>query len=114
MVLGATLGLIAGYARNKLDGVLVWLMDIVMAFPLLVFVLLFVSLVGRSPWLTVLLVGIGWSPIVGRLARAVTLETLNNEYIESAEMMGFSRRGSWSRRSSPTSSRRCSSRRERC
>lgn len=92
VLLGGTLGLVAGYARNRLDTLLLWAMDVVMAFPLLVLVLLFVSLLGRSPWLTVLLVGLGWTPVVGRLARAVTLETVGNEFIESAEMMGFSRR----------------------
>jgi peptide/nickel transport system permease protein len=92
VMLGATIGMVAGYARGRLDTVVVWLMDVVMAFPLLVFVLLFVALLGRSPGLTVVLVAVGWAPTVGRLARAVTLEIVNNEFIESAEMMGFNRR----------------------
>jgi peptide/nickel transport system permease protein len=92
VLLGTVLGLVAGYSRNLLDTVIVWVMDVLLAFPSIVFILLFVALLGQSPLLIVLLVAVGWSPIVGRLVRGVTLDTVEQEYVEAVEMMGVPRR----------------------
>ncbi|WEH12845.1 ABC transporter permease [Streptomyces sp. VNUA24] len=92
VALGTVLGLVAGYVRRFLGGFIVWLMDVLLAFPQIVFVLLFVSLLGHSPLLIVVLVALGWSPTVGRLVRGVTLQTAEQEFVEVAEMMGVPRR----------------------
>lgn len=92
VVVGASIGLVAGYARNWLDDVIVWVLNVVMAFPQIVFILLFLSVLGRSPGLIVVLVAIGWVPVAGRLTRAVTLQTVNDEFVEAAEVIGSSRR----------------------
>ncbi|QNE35412.1 ABC transporter permease [Leifsonia shinshuensis] len=91
VLLGAVLGLIAGYSSGRVDAVIVWIMDVLLAFPSIVFVLLFVSLLGQSQFLIVVLVAIGWSPVVGRLVRSVTLDTVTQEYVEAVEMMGVPR-----------------------
>ncbi|MFJ9900666.1 ABC transporter permease [Streptomyces sp. NPDC091280] len=91
VALGTVLGLVAGYARGYVGGIIVWLMDVLLAFPQIVFVLLFVSLLGHSPLLIVALVALGWSPTVGRLVRGVTLQTVEQEFVEAAEMMGVPR-----------------------
>jgi peptide/nickel transport system permease protein len=85
---GTLVGLAAGYSRKRLDKVLVWSMDVLLAFPGLVMVLLFVSLLGSSAWLIVVVVSLSWVPVVGRLVRGSTLQVVEQEYVEVAEMMG--------------------------
>lgn len=92
VALGAAVGLLAAYSRSILDDVLMRTMDVVLAFPQIVFVLLFVSLLGAKLWLIVLLVALSWMPQVARVARGITLEVVHREYVESAELIGLPRR----------------------
>jgi peptide/nickel transport system permease protein len=92
MLLGVAIGLYAAYARGVLDEVLMRGMDVVLAFPLIILVLLFVSMLGSNLWLIVLLVALGWTPQVARITRGATLELVRNEFVEAAESLGTPRR----------------------
>ncbi|WP_159539828.1 ABC transporter permease [Aeromicrobium sp. 9AM] len=91
IVIGAILGLISAYIGGKLDALVLWLNDILLAFPLIVFVILFLSMLGRNPLLLVVLVAFGWLPSVVRLTRSVALEAIHQEYVASAEIIGTPR-----------------------
>ncbi|MBZ9761684.1 ABC transporter permease [Mesorhizobium sp. CA8] len=86
--LGTTIGLVAGYSRSIIDDVLMWLTDVVLAFPQVVLVLLFVSMLGPQLWLIVLVVSISHAPRVARMVRGVTIEIVNQPFIEAAETIG--------------------------
>lgn len=92
VAMGIVVGLIAGYTGGWLDAVLMRVQDVVLAFPQLVFVLLFVSLLGPKEWLIVLLVAIGWMPGLARTTRGITLEATTKEYVQAAEALGYRRR----------------------
>lgn len=92
VALGVALGMVAGYSRNLLDDVIMRALDMVYAFPYIVLVLLFVSLLGPDPWLIVALVAVGWVPGVARTARGMTLEVSTREFVEAAEALGVPRR----------------------
>jgi peptide/nickel transport system permease protein len=92
MIFGVSLGMVAGYTGGWLDEVLMRGNDVVLAFPQVVFVLLFVSLLGPQLWLIVLLVGLTWMPQVARVARGLTVEVIHREYVQSAEALGVPRR----------------------
>jgi peptide/nickel transport system ATP-binding protein len=89
---GVALGLVAGYSRNYTDDVIMRTLDIQLAFPGLVFVLLFVSLLGHHLWLIVLLVAFGNVPGIARITRGITTEAATREYVEAAEVLGVPRR----------------------
>jgi len=89
---GVLLGMVAGYARGLLDDVIMRCLDVLYAFPYIVLVLLFVSLLGSPAWLIVLLVAIGWVPGVARTTRGITLEVCTREFVEAAEVLGTPRR----------------------
>lgn len=91
MAVGVTLGLIAGYASQWVDEVLMRLLDVLLAFPTIVFVLLLVSIEGPKLWLIVLAVGIGHAPRVARVARGATLEVAENDYVKAVEALGVRR-----------------------
>ena len=88
VVTGAAIGLAAGYARNWMDDVLMRTMDVVLAFPAIVLVLLFISMVGPKEWLIALMVGVAWTPQVARVARGATVEIVGREYVQAAEALG--------------------------
>jgi peptide/nickel transport system permease protein len=92
MAIGTSVGLIAGYSRSGVDDLLMGATDVVLAFPMLVLPILFVSILGPKVWLIVLLVGLSHAPRIARLTRGVTLEVVNREFIEASEVLGIPRR----------------------
>lgn len=88
LVAGIAVGLTAAYARGWTDEGLMRLMDVVLAFPQIVLVLLLVSTLGPRPWLIVLTVGLGHAPRVARVTRAAALEVVERDFIKSAKALG--------------------------
>ncbi len=91
-VLGIAVGLLAAYSRGYLDEMLMRSMDVVLAFPQLVFTLVLVATVGPKLWLLVLAVGITTTPRVARVTRGAAVEVVERDYIRAAESIGVQRR----------------------
>jgi peptide/nickel transport system permease protein len=91
VVLGVVVGLIAAYARNWLDDVLMRGNDVLLAFPQIIFVLLAVSAIGPKLWLIVLTVGLTHAPRVARVIRGAALEVVQRDFVKSAEVVGEKR-----------------------
>jgi peptide/nickel transport system permease protein len=91
VVLGVVVGLIAAYARNWLDDVLMRGNDVLLAFPQIIFVLLAVSAIGPKLWLIVLTVGLTHAPRVARVIRGAGLEVVQRDFVKSAEVVGEKR-----------------------
>jgi peptide/nickel transport system permease protein len=92
VIIGLVVGLVAGFSRSFLDVALMGACDVILAFPTLVLVLLFVSILGPEPWFIALIVGVSHSPQVARLVRNLTLDLTRHEFVEAAELMGIPRR----------------------
>jgi peptide/nickel transport system permease protein len=91
VTLGVVVGLIAAYARNWLDDVLMRGNDVLLAFPQIIFVLLAVSALGPKLWLIVLTVGLTHAPRVARVIRGAALEIVERDFVKSAEVVGEAR-----------------------
>jgi peptide/nickel transport system permease protein len=91
VTLGVIVGLIAAYARNWLDDVLMRGNDVLLAFPQIIFVLLAVSAIGPKLWLIVLTVGLTHAPRVARVIRGAALEVVERDFVKSAEVVGEAR-----------------------
>jgi peptide/nickel transport system permease protein len=89
LVLGATVGLTAGYSRTRIDDVLMRAMDVLLALPAIILALTVVSLVGPKAWLIVVAVAFSWVPQIARMTRAVTLEVVRREHIQAVEAFGM-------------------------
>ena len=92
MVMGVALGLLAGYSRPAVDDVIMRLLDVLLAFPSIVFVLLLVALLGHSLWLIVLAVAVTHAPRIARVARGATLEIVGRDFVHASEALGVPRR----------------------
>lgn len=89
---GVAVGLSAGYFGGRFDAVVMRSLDVILAFPQLVLMLLVVSMIGPSPWLIVVLVAVAWVPPVARITRGMTSTIVTREFVEAAEVLGYSRR----------------------
>lgn len=89
--LGVAVGLVAAYARNVLDDVLMRTMDVILAFPQIVLALVAVATVGPKLWLLVLVVGITTAPRVARVVRGAALDVVERDFVRAAEGIGVSR-----------------------
>jgi peptide/nickel transport system permease protein len=92
LVLGVSLGLVAAYSRSVMDDVLMRGMDVILAFPSIVLALVVVATVGSKLWLLVLVVGITTAPRVARVTRGSSLEIVEKDFVQAAEVLGDSRR----------------------
>jgi peptide/nickel transport system permease protein len=90
---GTAIGLIAAYARGRWpDELLMRAMDVLLAFPQIVFVLLLVASLGPQLWLIILTVALTHVPRVARVARGAALEVVERDFVRSAEAIGETRR----------------------
>ncbi len=91
LLLGVSIGLTAGYVGGWLDEVIMRVMDVLMAFPMVMLYLIIIVAIGASAMNVVLALGIGASPAIARLTRGLVLELRNREFIAAARMRGESR-----------------------
>ena len=92
MIYGVVLGAAAGYFGGWFDPVIMRLLDIAMAFPFLVLIIVVLSILGpgvHNIYIAVFLVA--WT-MYARLARAEMLVERNKDYILAAKTLGY---GSW-------------------
>jgi peptide/nickel transport system permease protein len=91
IIAGTAIGLVAAYARNWLDDVLMRANDVLLSFPQIIFVLLAVSAIGPKLWLIVLTVGFTHAPRVARVMRGAGQEVVERDFIKAAEVVGEKR-----------------------
>lgn len=89
LVAGAAAGVSAAYLRGRTDGAIMRTVDVVLAFPQLVFALLLLSILGPKLWLIVLAVAITHAPAVARVVRSATLDISERDYVKVAELQGL-------------------------
>ena len=90
LILGGTIGVISGYARGVTSGVLMWFIDVLLAFPALVFALAIISFVGQSLQSVVLVISILAVPGYARVARALTLTYATENFVTASRAQGAS------------------------
>jgi peptide/nickel transport system permease protein len=90
-VVGAVLGMIAGYFGGPLDKVLVIAFDSLISFPAVILGLALLSLIGPSIKSVIFVIALSLVPYYGRLIRAQTLAERKNQYVKAERSLGASR-----------------------
>ncbi|MFF2654099.1 ABC transporter permease [Streptomyces sp. NPDC058045] len=101
IVLGTVLGVLAGFFGGWLDAVISRVMDMLLSFPQLLFIIALVSVMpnqmlgltgtGVRIFVMILVIGFfGW-PYVGRVVRGQTLSLREREYVDAARSLGAGR-----------------------
>jgi peptide/nickel transport system permease protein len=91
LIFGVGIGLVAGYARNALDDILMRAMDVIMAFPQIMLALVAVSLIGAHAWVIIVAIALTTAPRVARVARGAALPVVERDFVAATESMGLSR-----------------------
>src|SRR5215468_2351052 len=85
---GGLLGLAAGYAGGRTDGVVMRLMDAVLSFPPLVLALALGAVLGAGLTGVVIALGVVYTPTFARLMRGQVLAISAREYVDAARALG--------------------------
>jgi peptide/nickel transport system permease protein len=98
IVIGVSLGMISGYFGGWVDGVIGRVMDVILAFPLLLFAISISGVVqdqafglsGNALHITVLVFIIGFFswPYIGRIVRGQTIALREREFVDAARSLG--------------------------
>ena len=87
-VVGVTIGVISGYRGGLLDAVLMRIVDVMFAFPVLLLALAIVAILAPGSATTILAIGIVYTPIFARVARASTLSVRVEPFVAVSRTLG--------------------------
>lgn len=87
-IIGSTVGLLAAFYGGWTDRILMRLMDILLAFPIILLAIAVLAVLGRGSSNTALAIGIVYLPIFARLARGPALSVLSWDYVAAARALG--------------------------
>jgi len=85
---GGLLGLLAGYAGGRVDGLVMRMMDAVLSFPPLVLALALGAVLGAGLTGVVIALGVVYTPTFARLMRGQVLTITAREYVDAARALG--------------------------
>lgn len=92
VLIGITVGAIAGFAGGWVDNLLMRVVDVALALPGLFIIIAFVAFWGSSIFTIILAIGItGWT-LAARLVRAEFLSLREADYVQAARALGASPR----------------------
>ncbi len=87
VAIGALAGITAAYYKSWRDGLIMRIVDIILAFPAIVFALLLVSVAGPKLWLIVVAVAATHAPQVARVMRAAALDICEKDFVKAIELI---------------------------
>ena len=90
IVIGTTLGALAGYLGGWVDNVIMRVMDVVLAFPSLLLAIVIVTILGPGIENALLAIGIVSIPSYARVTRSAVLTTKQMEFVEASRSLGAS------------------------
>ena len=92
MVAGLVIGMTSGYFGGWVDSVLMRIIDVLLAFPFLLLVILMVAVLGTDIRNAMIALMIGGTPGTARTLRSLVLSIKQRPFVEAAEVSGL---GGW-------------------
>lgn len=89
-IIGITIGMLAAFASRWLDDTISAVLDIIIAFPVLLLAMLIVAAQGASLGTAILAIGLAMSAVVARLTRVLAKRVLAQQYVTAARTSGTS------------------------
>lgn len=87
-LVGGAAGLTAAYVGGWTDRLIMRLMDVLLAFPIILLAIAVLAVLGPGSFNTGLAIGIVYTPIFARLARGPALSVLAWDYVAAARALG--------------------------
>ncbi len=89
IIIGVPLGAIAGYRRGWVDGVIMRITDLFLAFPSLLLAMAIVAALGPGIQNATFALAISWWPWYTRIARGLTVSLREWPFVDAARAMGI-------------------------
>ncbi|MBM3532130.1 MAG: ABC transporter permease [Alphaproteobacteria bacterium] len=88
LTIGIMMGMIAGYFGGRLDAAIMRTVDIIFAFPDIIFAILLASVMGPGIITVIVSLSVVWWPGVARLTRSLVLQLRTELYVDAAIASG--------------------------
>jgi len=88
LVLGTTLGIVAGYARGWFGGIVMAIVDVQLAVPFTLIALVVISVFGNSLPVLIITIGLAGWEVYARVVRAQVLAVARMPFVEAAVAAG--------------------------
>ena len=85
---GVPLGLLAGYSTRWMSGLIMRVMDVMLAFPGLLLALIVVTIIGPGVVNVMVAIGIAFIPVFARVVYGSTLAVRGQDYVTAARSLG--------------------------
>lgn len=89
LIIGLSLGSIAGYYRGRTDSIIQWVINVVWSIPTLLLVIAITLAIGSGFWQVFIAVGLTMWVEVARIVRGQVLSLRGKEFVEAARVLGF-------------------------
>ena len=89
LIIGISLGLLAGYFRGKTDDVIMWFVNVVWSIPTLLMVIAITLALGKGFWQVFVAVGLTMWVEVARIVRGQVLSIRELEYVEAGKALAY-------------------------
>ncbi|MCK4570198.1 MAG: ABC transporter permease, partial [Bacteroidales bacterium] len=89
LLIGISLGAIAGFFRGWLDNLIVWIINVVWSIPTLLLVIAITFALGKGFWQVFIAVGLTMWVEVARVVRGQILSIREKEFVEAGRALGF-------------------------
>jgi len=87
---GTIIGLVAAWWGHLWDGVLMRIMDVLLAFPAILLAMLIVAIAGTGTWTSIGAIAIVYTPIFARVVRGPALSLKQRDFVDAARTFGSS------------------------
>lgn len=89
IVIGIILGSMAGYFRGKTDAMVMWLVNVIFAFPAILLIIALSVVLGKGLWQAFVAIGLtGWVDIA-RIVRGQFFSLRETDFVEATKAVGF-------------------------
>jgi len=92
LIVGTFLGMVAGYYGKWVDSIIMRVLDIILAFPGIIFALAFLAIFGTRFEYIVLILGVIGIPYYSRLIRSSVFKEKELDYVAAAKVAGANKR----------------------
>ncbi|HEX6357953.1 dipeptide/oligopeptide/nickel ABC transporter permease/ATP-binding protein [Actinophytocola sp.] len=91
LIAGAVIGAVAATSNRRVDGVIMRVLDVVMAFPGIALAAVLVAVFGRGLPVLILAIGFLYTPPIARVVRANVMAQYSEDYVAAERVIGAKR-----------------------
>ena len=90
LLIGISLGLLAGFYRGRVDSIIMWFVNVIWSIPTLLLVIAITLALGKGFWQVFVAVGLTMWVEVARIVRGQVLAIRELEYIDASKVLAYS------------------------